>query len=134
MKNKTLTALITGAALYLAPIQTDAIPFGLSPTKPITWEKPNDIVEHVGRRVVRHTTYDDFAHNAKCSWDHVPAIHYSLVSIKGDTLDGIITLFRKAGASEESLDGARDGWNKYAKVKVPEDLIFKMGHPGPCSY
>lgn len=72
----------------------------------------------------------------------MPAIHYSLVSQEKDTLEGILGLFKKAGATEESVKHAKEKWGDKNYLfqgsnfgnNLRPDMVFKMGHPGKCPY
>lgn len=129
--NKTIPYLLAAIA-YFSPRSTSADMIGPDGVHSIDWIPPTDVVEFRTQRVVRHISYRNPAvYNSNCPLELVPAMEYSLVSRKGDTLDGILKEFRTAGVS--SLSMASEKWKEYTKKAIPENLVFKLGEAGPCS-
>ena len=128
---KTLTALVAAALVSVIP--TTAEPLTIGPGgKSIHWHPPRDEVKWINPRVICRVTYSDvFVQNPACPQKYVPALWYSAVSKKGESIEDMIKLFEDAGALPLNSEIPRN-WGKYAGKPLPPNYVFELGHAGSC--
>ena len=129
---KVLTALVAAALVSMIPTTAESLVIGPG-GKSIHWHPPRDEVKWINHRVIRRVTYNDvFVQNPACPQEYVPALWYSAVSKKGESIDDMVRLFEDAGALPPNSK-IPTTWGDYAGKPLPADYVFELSRAGPCS-
>lgn len=129
---KVLTALVVAALVSVIPTTAESLAIGPG-GKSIHWHPPRDEVKWINHRVICRVTYSDvFVQNPACPQEYVPALWYSAVSKKGESIEEMVRLFEDAGALPPNSETPKN-WSEYTGKPLPAGYVFELSSAGPCS-